>query len=414
MMNSGNWYKEFIGSWQSEVRRVWEELPKEMRKELLNTLGLMPTDIKGWRGLIDQAMEQVRFAAGDKQQVAIVGPVNVGKSTLYNSLIRHPTDKARVSAVPGTTRHAREADAGLFVIVDTPGADAVGAVGVEEKESALRAASNADLLLVLFDATHGIRTPEQELFNELMESGKPVVVALNKMDLVKSERSKVLGKAAVALGLSSEQLIPLSAKKGEGINRIMIAIAKNEPGIVSALGEALPHYRWDLAQTVIGRAASTAAAIAITPLPFLDFFPLTGVQIAMVLSIARIYAYKITFARARELLTTFGVALIGRTLFYELSKFGGPPGWLLAAGVAAGTTVALGYGSVMWFDKGEQLSRATLDRVTRTISNVIIERLKVIGRRKPKQVTLRERVKGALENLPDPSSTNEFTGQDPD
>lgn len=414
MKKPGNSFKEFVGNWQSEVRQVWEELPKEMRNDLMNTLGLMPRDIKGWRGLIEQALEQVRFAAGDKQQVAIVGPVNVGKSTLYNSLIRHPTDKARVSAVPGTTRHAREADAGLFVIVDTPGADAVGAVGIEEKERALKAASNADLLLVLFDATHGIRTTEQELFSELMEIGKPIVVALNKMDLVKSERAKVLGKAAEALGLSSEQVAPISAKKSQGIDSLLIAIAKNEPGIVAALGEALPHYRWELAQTVIGRAASTAAAIAITPLPFLDFFPLTGVQIAMVLSIARIYAYKITLARVRELITTFGVAIIGRTLFYELSKFGGPPGWLLAAGVAAGTTVALGYGSVMWFDRGEQLSRATLNRITRAISNEIIERLKIIGRRKPKQITLRERVKGALEDLPDPGSTKEFPEQDHD
>ncbi len=412
MKKTENGFSEFVGHWQTEVQQVWEELPKGMRDDLMKTLGLMPRDIKGWKGLIDQALDQVRIAAGDKQQVSIIGPVNVGKSTLYNSLIRNPNDVARVSAVPGTTRHLQEADVGLFVIVDTPGADAVGAVGVEEKEKALKAASDADLLLVLFDATHGIRPPEQELFSELMALDKPMVVALNKIDLVKRESARIIGKAAGALGLSSEQLIPISAKKGQGIDRLLLAIAKNEPGIVAALGAALPHYRWQLAHTVIGRAASTAAAIAITPLPFLDFFPLTGVQIAMVLGIARIYAYKITMARARELITTFGVGLIGRTLFYELSKFGGPPGWLLAAGVAAGTTVALGYSSAIWFERGEKLSRQTFDRVTRAISHAVIERLKDFGRRKPKQTTLRERVEETLEDLRDPDSMIELEGED--
>jgi len=238
------------------------------------------------------------------------------------------------------------------------------------------------------------------LFAELKEVDVPMVVALNKIDLVTRERAKVIGKAAAALGLSSEQLIPISAKKGQGIDRLLLTVAKSEPEIVAALGAALPQYRWDLAQSVIGKAASTAAAIAITPLPFLDFFPLTGVQVAMVLGIARIYAYKITFARARELIATFGIAVLGRTLFYELSKLGGPPGWLVAAGVAAGTTVALGYASSVWFDRGERLSRDALGNITRAASQLIIERLKDLGRRKPKRSTLRQRLSEVIQDLP--------------
>jgi GTP-binding protein Era len=133
-----------------------------------------------------------------------------------------------------------------------------------------------------------------------------------------------------------------------------------EQGLVRALGKALPAYRWVLAQTVILRAASTAAAIALTPLPFLDSIPLTGIQIALVLGVARVYDYEIGFSRARELLATFGGALLGRTLFYELSKLGGPPAWLLAASVAAGTTDALGFGAALWFERGERISKETL------------------------------------------------------
>lgn len=404
MLKSGGegLFKEFVGKLEEDIRRAWDELPKGTRRELAHALGLMPRDLKGWRGLIDQAVEQVRLATGDKQQVAIVGPTNVGKSTLYNMFIRSSGDRARVSAVPGTTRIPQQADAGLFVIIDTPGADAVGAVGVEEKERALAAASRVDLLMVLFDATHGIRAPEKALFDELMALGKPTVVALNKIDLVTREKAKVLGTTAAALGLDSEQLIPLSAKKGQGIDRLLLAVAKSEPGIVAALGAALPEYRWKLAQTVIGRAASTAAAIAVTPLPFLDFFPLIGIQMVMVLGVARIYAYKITLARVRELISTFGIGLLGRTLFYELSKFSGPPGWLVASGVAAGTTFALGYASIAWFDRGERLSRQAVRRISRVVSQAVTEQLKNLGRRKPQRITLRQRVKETLDDLPDP------------
>jgi len=404
MLQSGGegLFKEFVGRLGDDISRAWDELPKGTRRDLAHALGLMPRDIKGWRGLIDQAVEQVRLAAGDKQQVAIVGPTNVGKSTLYNMLIRSSGDRVRVSAVPGTTRIPQQADAGLFVIIDTPGADAVGAVGGEEKERALAAAGRVDLLMVIFDATHGIRAPEKALFDELMALGKPTVVALNKVDLVTREKEKVLGTTAAALGLDSEQLIPLSAKKGQGVDRLLLAVAKSEPGIVAALGAALPEYRWKLAQTVIGRAASTAAAIAVTPLPFLDFFPLVGIQTAMVLGVARIYAYKITLARVRELISTFGIGLLGRTLFYELSKFGGPPGWLVASGVAAGTTFALGYASIAWFDRGERLSRQAVRRISRVVSQAVTEQLKNLGRRKPQRITLRQRVKETLDDLPDP------------
>ncbi|MBI3764595.1 MAG: 50S ribosome-binding GTPase, partial [Chloroflexi bacterium] len=79
--------------------------------------------------LLGLALTQYKIAFGEKQNIAIVGPANVGKSTLYNQLIRSKDDRAEVSPIPGTTRVNQEADAGLFVMVDTPGADAVGEVG---------------------------------------------------------------------------------------------------------------------------------------------------------------------------------------------------------------------------------------------------------------------------------------------
>ncbi len=392
-------FEEFIGHWQDEIGRAWDDLPPARRAELERAIELLPGDVKRWRGLVDQAVSHLRSAVAEKSRIAIVGPVNVGKSTLYNLFVRKRGDRAQVSSVPGTTRQAQLADAGLFTAIDTPGADAAGPIGQEEKTKALEAARQADLLIVVFDATHGIRPPEQALLADLAALQKPMIVALNKMDVVGRERASVIGKAAATLGLSAEQVIPISAKEGTGVDRLLVSIAKTEPGIVAALGTALPEYRWKLAQAVMGRAASTAAAIAVTPLPIVDFLPLIAVQSAMVLSIARIYAYRITPARARELIATFGLGILGRTLFYELAKFGGPPAWLVAAAVAGGTTIAMGTAAAVWFDRGERLSGDAMGRIAQSVTQGIVGRLLPLGKRRPKRITLRQQVDEALKDV---------------
>src|SRR6185295_18618518 len=207
----------------------------------------------------------LRMVTGDKRRVAIVGPANVGKSTLYNQLLRNAADRAEVSAVPGTTRVSQTADAGLFAVVDTPGADAVGAVGEAEKERALSAARGADFLVIVFDAIQGIKRAEQELFHELQALEVPHVVVLNKIDLVTGarERERVVEAAARNLGLTPDEVVPCFAKDGKQVERVLLAIAKAEPEIVAALGAALPEYRRMLAWSATKKAGGTAAAIAL-------------------------------------------------------------------------------------------------------------------------------------------------------
>ncbi len=398
-MSSRGQFSEYIGRWRKEIQSIWDGLPGDVRADMDRVIGELPIKRKEWRSLIKRAAEHIRLLAGEQHQVAIVGPANVGKSTLYNQIVLEPQDKAVVSAVPGTTRVSQLADVGLFALIDTPGADAIGAVGEEERQKALDSAGRADVIVLMFDAAHGIRQPEQDLFRDLEALDKPMIVVLNKMDLVKGEHGSVIGKAAADLGIEAYQIVPLQAVKGKGVDRVLMAVAKSEPGIVAALGAALPAYRWDLAQVAIGRAASTAAAIAITPLPFLDFIPLVGVQATMALGIARIYKKEMTLSRARELILTFGLGFVGRTLFYELSKLGGPPGWLVGAAVAAGTTAAIGYAITIWFERGVKLSSESLKRISAVVGEVLVERLRALGGRRPSKITLQDRVREALKEI---------------
>ena len=374
------------------VSKVWDNLPPSDRSNLERLIQKIPLDSR-LQYLADLAQKEYKFAFGKKSHIAIVGPANVGKSTLYNQFVHAKTDKAEVGPLPGTTRENQTADAGLFELVDTPGADAVGELGDEERARAFEAATNADFLIILFDAVQGIKRSELELYNDLKTLNKPYIVVINKCDLIKRHQlPAVLRKAAANLGLSPEQVIGVAAKDGKDLDHIIAAIANLEPEIVAALGSSLPAYRWRLAWQAMVSAAGAAGLIALLPLPFADFIPLMLTQTTMVIAIARIYDYNITVARAKELIATFGIGFMARTLFSELSKFGGLPGWILAAAVASSTTIAMGYASVIWFEKGEKLTSENIKQISKNLTDYLLNVLKSRIKGKPDKESLKEQI----------------------
>lgn len=386
---------------QAPVRKIWDALGPDEKASFLSLLMGFPADVNLVKILVKLSTAQIRQAFGNKHRVVIVGPTNVGKSTLYNQLVQSKTDQAAVSPLPGTTTENQQADAALFTVVDTPGVDAVGSVGQHERDLALAASEEADFLVLVYDAVQGIKKTELELFDEIAALNKPFLVVLNKVDLVpRRDLHAVIESAAKNLGLLPDQIVPIIAKDGKNLGKVLLAIAATEPGIVAALGQALPEYRWQLAWQSIVRAASISAAIALIPLPVVDFVPLVVTQSVMVVSIARIYNYKITPQRASELVATFGLGFLGRTIFQEFSKLGGLPGWLLSAAIASSTTVVMGYAAVRWFEKGEKLSSAALKKLTQTMTTTLLDTLKNLGKHKPGQKALQESIAQSLESSP--------------
>jgi len=386
---------------QATVHKIWDALGPDEKASFQSLLTGFPTDANLVRLLVKLSTAQIRQAIGHKHRVVIVGPTNVGKSTLYNLLVQNKSDLARVGPLPGTTMENQQADAALFTVVDTPGADAVGRLGEREKDLARSASAEADFLVLVFDAIQGIKKTEQELFYDLSALKKPFVVVLNKIDLVpRNDLQGVISNAALNLGLKPDQIVPIAAKDGKNLDKVLLAVAATEPEMVTALGQALPEYRWQLAWQTIVRAASISAAIALVPLPVIDFVPLVVTQSIMVVSIARIYSYKITPQRASELVATFGLGFLGRTLFQELSKLGGLPGWLLSAAIASSTTVVMGYAAVRWFEKGQRISTGALNKLTQEMTTYLLGTLKNLGKRKPGQKDLQQRITQSLESSP--------------
>ena len=137
---------------QATVRKIWEALGPNEKASFQSLLIGFPSDTNLVKLLVKLSTAQIRQAFGSKHRVVIVGPTNVGKSTLYNQWVQNKRDQAAVSPLPGTTTENQQADAALFTVVDTPGADAVGRVGDQEKDLALSASAQADFLVLVFDA----------------------------------------------------------------------------------------------------------------------------------------------------------------------------------------------------------------------------------------------------------------------
>jgi GTP-binding protein len=175
-------------------------------------------------------------AATEALNVAIIGRPNVGKSTLLNQLVGG--ERAIVSPEPGTTRDAVDTlvsvDGGTWRLIDTAGIRRKGKTKlVAEKLSVVMARKQlerADVAVVLLDATEGITAQDATIGGYAHESGRSVILAVNKWDAVpEKKRSITAWTDAVRRRLKFLDYAPvvfLSALKGQHLGRLRGLIAQ--------------------------------------------------------------------------------------------------------------------------------------------------------------------------------------------
>jgi GTP-binding protein len=137
-------------------------------------------------------------------RVAIIGHPNVGKSTLLNQLTG--ADRAIVSPVPGTTRDAVdevvERDGMKFRFIDTAGIRRKGKTHLmAEKLSVVMARKHleaADIALLVIDATEGVSALDAAIAGYAHESGRSIVVVVNKWDMITSGQKKAVSQSRTA------------------------------------------------------------------------------------------------------------------------------------------------------------------------------------------------------------------------
>jgi len=146
--------------------------------------------------------------------IPIVGKPNVGKSSLLNALLKE--DRAIISDIPGTTRDSIEEifkhHGNLFRLVDTAGLRSsnseVEKIGIERTNSIIK---KGDIILLISDVTR-MDSVENEIANIRSRTDVPIIVALNKSDLLK-------GKTDIAK--TEDMKILISAKYEHNLNGLL-------------------------------------------------------------------------------------------------------------------------------------------------------------------------------------------------
>src|SRR5499425_315643 len=155
--------------------------------------------------------------------LAIVGRPNVGKSTLFNRLVG--SRRAIVGDEPGITRDRlygeAEWDGRKLRVVDT------GGIIPEDKElipseifrQARVALEEAAAIVMVVDARSELAAPDLELVRLLQKTGKPLFLAVNKVD---SDKQESLAGEFHRLGV--REVIPISAEHGRGVDDLLDAV----------------------------------------------------------------------------------------------------------------------------------------------------------------------------------------------
>ena len=221
-----------------------EGLDRALAGTDFHTLGLgepLPVSAEhgdGVRQLIDMVLEP--FGQGGEEEetgengpkVAIVGRPNVGKSTLVNALLGE--DRMIAFDSPGTTRDAIaipfERDGRKYTLIDTAGLRRRGKIfETVEKFSViktLQAIETANVAVLVLDAAQDISDQDARIAGFVLETGRAVVVAINKWDAVDDyRRERIKEEMARKLGfLSFAKLHYISALKVSGIKTLLKSV----------------------------------------------------------------------------------------------------------------------------------------------------------------------------------------------
>lgn len=222
---------------------------KEIQDQLVRSIGLLELELdfaedgyefadKSRIGLelskeisrIDELLSSYRVGRvyRDGVRVALAGAPNVGKSSLLNALLKE--DRAIVASVPGTTRDIIEEsivlEGVLFSLSDMAGlretADPVELEGVRRAEERLM---NCDILILLLDGSRQPHPSEvlsaKKLVSSVETKGASCLVAMNKIDLVGSEKPRYDDLSEI---LSTHQLLEISAKTLAGLDSLKEAL----------------------------------------------------------------------------------------------------------------------------------------------------------------------------------------------
>lgn len=376
------------------------------------------------RNKIDEQIDDlIHMLAGDRlPRFAVVGRRGAGKSSLINAIFGQAV--AEIGATAATTMRGRwftyESERGGIEVLDTRGlGEGAGPVNGEGGPTPMHDVHEAlaercpDALLVLCKAKEMDARIDEDLANvrTILEQVErkhgyalPVVGVVTQVDEldpadladppfddpekaanIRAVQGMLRTKLAEELGIDPARVVdvvPTCAYLRFRDGRIVVDRRWNIERLLLLLVEHLPRsaqvqlarvsmvkaVRLKVANTLVYGTSGVAAAVAVTPIPVADIFPLIGLQSALIVAVGMIGGKKLDLDGAREFLATMGVAvglgLAAREIFRNMAKFVPGLGSVVGAGIAFSTTWSIGKAAIAYYieDASAEQARAIFER----------------------------------------------------
>lgn len=316
----------------------------------------------------DEEYETLRDEINQNLVIAFIGTASSGKTSAIKALF--DVDLGDISPIAGSTKNVKAFPISKNVyIVDAPG---FGDIRKEISDKAKELFDEADIFIYVINAEGGYKEQEKKDYEELVKTGKDILVVLNKIDLIREKDLDIfVNDLKTKMGVSDENLILAAFDPLPQISKEPINVDKIQEWIfneVKVRGKdillaKIIRGKDQIVNEWIWRASIAAAVIGVLPIPGSDIIPLTALQIGLILKIAHVYGYDISKEKAKALLTATLAGQVGKTVFRQLIKF--IPGWGSAVGaITAGSfTYAIGKAMQKYFKSGMEIPIEDLSKI---------------------------------------------------
>jgi GTP-binding protein Era len=329
----------------------------------------------------EAANTEIARALSQRLVIAFLGSASAGKDAGIRALFG--IDFGQVDPIPGSTDRIRVApmDAeGQVLVVNAPG---FGDVRAEVDAAARSIISSLDVAIYVLNCDGGATIDERRDLDAIRALGRPVLVCLNKIDLIRPHQREAFVEATLAqLGVGQDVAVitafdplPVLSEVPIGVDRVIGWIHKT----LEAQGKALLFAKQlrnkaAACEPIIQAAAKKAAVAGSLPIPGADMAAVTAIQVRMISDIAAVYGARID---QDVILFIIGEALAGsskgfvRWAITALKTAGWIPGGQVAelavsalgATVASAATYGVGRASIVFIQRGQGLSGGELKAI---------------------------------------------------